>query len=57
MARPRALYSIRHLFQRICVRAASTIEEKSRDNRIAVDRPIPWLAPVTIATEFTGLLL
>src|SRR4029077_337255 len=33
-------------------RAARTIERKSWASRIAVDRPIPWLAPVTIATEF-----
>jgi hypothetical protein len=24
---------------------------KSRARRIAVDRPMPWLAPVTMATE------
>jgi len=34
-------------------RAASTIAGKSRAKRIAVDRPIPWLAPVIIATELT----
>src|SRR5713101_2168465 len=32
-------------------RAASTKAQKSRANRMAVDRPMPWLAPVTIATE------
>jgi hypothetical protein len=32
-------------------RAASTIDEKSRARRIAVERPMPWLAPVTIATD------
>ena len=32
-------------------RAASTIDEKSRARRMAVDRPMPWLAPVTIATD------
>ena len=32
-------------------RATSTTEEKSRANRMAVERPMPWLAPVTIATE------
>src|SRR5258706_7578065 len=32
-------------------RAARTIDEKSRARRIAVERPMPWLAPVTIATE------
>src|SRR5258708_2609169 len=34
------------------LRATSAIEEKSRARRIAVERPMPWLAPVTIATEF-----
>jgi hypothetical protein len=32
-------------------RAASTIDEKSRARRMAVERPMPWLAPVTIATD------
>ena len=27
-------------------------EEKSLARRIAVARPMPWLAPLTIATEF-----
>src|SRR5580692_4971805 len=40
-------------FRAAAFRAASTIAEKSRANRIAVDRPMPWLAPVTMATEFT----
>src|ERR1700688_176871 len=31
-------------------RATSTTEAKSRANLMAVERPIPWLAPVTIAT-------
>ena len=33
-------------------RATRTSAEKSRARRIAVARPIPWLAPVTMATEF-----
>src|SRR3569833_688174 len=33
------------------LRATSTIFEKSRARRIAVARPMPWLAPVTRATE------
>src|SRR6185437_15425841 len=32
-------------------RAASVIAEKSRARRMAVARPMPWLAPVTIATD------
>src|ERR1700684_4058064 len=32
-------------------RAASTTDEKSRARRIAVERLMPWLAPVTIATD------
>ena len=32
-------------------RAARTTDEKSRARRIAVERPMPWLAPVTIATD------
>jgi hypothetical protein len=32
------------------LRATSTIDEKSRASLMAVERPIPWLAPVTIAT-------
>ena len=40
----------------IAFRAASTAE-KSRANRIAVERPMPWLAPVTIATEFFMMFL
>src|SRR5260221_8052168 len=34
-------------------RATRTSAEKSRARRMAVDRPIPWLAPVTIATDFS----
>jgi hypothetical protein len=36
----------------LALRAANTAAEKSRAKRIAVERPMPWLAPVTIATEF-----
>ncbi len=32
-------------------RATSAIAEKSCASRMAVERPIPWLAPVTIATD------
>src|SRR5271166_2253447 len=34
-------------------RATSTSAEKSRARRMAVARPMPWLAPVTIATDFS----
>src|SRR5258707_1345318 len=37
-------------------RAASTTPEKSRATRMEVDRPIPWLAPVTIATDWFIIL-
>jgi hypothetical protein len=30
--------------------------EKSRANRKAVARPIPWLAPVTMATDLTVIM-
>src|SRR6202000_2679064 len=32
-------------------RATRTIAPKSFARRLAVERPIPWLAPVTIATD------
>jgi hypothetical protein len=41
--------SLRGLIESI--RAAGTTAEKSFAGRIAVARPIPWLAPVTIATD------
>src|SRR6202042_2168112 len=34
-------------------RATRTSAEKSRARRMAVERPMPWLAPVTIATDFS----
>jgi len=40
------------LFQVGAAPATSTSAEKLRARRIAVVRPIPWLAPVTMATDF-----
>jgi hypothetical protein len=34
-------------------RATRTSDEKSRARRMAVERPMPWLAPVMIATDFS----
>jgi hypothetical protein len=36
--------------------AARTTASKSRARRIAVARPMPWLAPVTIATDFVCMV-
>ena len=47
--------AFRYIIRVLEFRKASTMAEKSRANRIAVDRPIPWLAPVTIATDFNAL--
>jgi hypothetical protein len=39
------------LFQMRAIPRTRTNAEKSRARRMAVARPIPWLAPVTIATD------
>src|SRR5580698_10082739 len=49
---PRALTSLAVLSSFAPLRATSTTPEKSCASRMAVARPIPWLAPVTIATVF-----
>ncbi len=48
----RALTSLAVSSSLVPLRATSTTPEKSRASLTAVARPIPWLAPITIATAF-----